>query len=124
MCVAANAIDLKQHPSGIVPVLQYATTRRALSALAGINHASCLFAVFVLNRNVVSTVNLGVKLNLKDIAMNARNAEYNPKVAHSPSPSLPLCFEPPAHSMMRLQLTTFYTSCESTRIMHSINSFH
>ena len=31
-------------------------------------------------RNIVSTVNLGIKLNLKDIAMRARNAEYNPKV--------------------------------------------
>lgn len=40
-----------QHPSGIVPQLQ----------------------------NIVSTVNLGVKLDLKKIALHARNAEYNPK---------------------------------------------
>ena len=32
------------------------------------------------NRNVVSTVNLGCKLELKTIALHARNAEYNPKV--------------------------------------------
>jgi len=41
-------------------------------------------------RNIVSTVNLSCKLDLKQIALNARNAEYNPKVrlpdfeAHSP----------------------------------------
>lgn len=30
-------------------------------------------------RNIVSTVNLGCKLDLKHIALKARNAEYNPK---------------------------------------------
>eukprot|EP01112_Ceratiomyxa_fruticulosa_P005596 TRINITY_DN162_c0_g1_i1.p1 TRINITY_DN162_c0_g1~~TRINITY_DN162_c0_g1_i1.p1 ORF type:complete len:211 (-),score=33.72 TRINITY_DN162_c0_g1_i1:209-841(-) len=30
-------------------------------------------------QNIVSTVNMGCKLNLKDIALRARNAEYNPK---------------------------------------------
>ncbi|KAJ0960110.1 hypothetical protein J5N97_000113 [Dioscorea zingiberensis] len=45
--------DSKQNanPSGIIPTLQ----------------------------NVVSTVNLGCTLNLKSIALKARNAEYNPK---------------------------------------------
>ena len=33
-------------------------------------------------RNIVSTVSLGCKLDLKDIALRARNAEYNPKVCH------------------------------------------
>jgi len=47
----ADAIDLKVHPSGIIPQIQ----------------------------NVVSTVNLCCKLDLKQIAMRARNAEYNPK---------------------------------------------
>ena len=32
------------------------------------------------HRNVVSTVNLGCRLDLKNIALHARNAEYNPKV--------------------------------------------
>mmetsp|Transcript_24827 Transcript_24827/g.77249 ORF Transcript_24827/g.77249 Transcript_24827/m.77249 type:complete len:243 (+) Transcript_24827:28-756(+) len=45
------AVDRERHPSGIVPVLQ----------------------------NVVATVNLGCPLDLKKIAMHARNAEYNPK---------------------------------------------
>ena len=49
---AAAAIDRARHPSGIVPTLQ----------------------------NVVATVNLDCKLDLKNIALHARNAEYNPKV--------------------------------------------
>lgn len=35
----------------------------------------CLFSF----RNIVCTVNLGCKLDLKKIALHARNAEYNPK---------------------------------------------
>lgn len=31
-------------------------------------------------QNIVATVNLGVKLDLKGVALQARNAEYNPKV--------------------------------------------
>eukprot|EP01113_Clastostelium_recurvatum_P011348 TRINITY_DN1576_c0_g1_i3.p1 TRINITY_DN1576_c0_g1~~TRINITY_DN1576_c0_g1_i3.p1 ORF type:complete len:220 (-),score=24.86 TRINITY_DN1576_c0_g1_i3:113-772(-) len=48
---AVDTVDRNVHPSGIVPTLQ----------------------------NIVSTVNMGCKLNLKDIALRARNAEYNPK---------------------------------------------
>uniref|UniRef100_A0A7C8YR22 2-alkenal reductase (NAD(P)(+)) n=2 Tax=Opuntia streptacantha TaxID=393608 RepID=A0A7C8YR22_OPUST len=48
---ASHIVDPVKHPSGIVPVLQ----------------------------NVVSTVNLDCKLDLKAIALHARNAEYNPK---------------------------------------------
>ena len=33
-----------------------------------------------MTRNIVSTVNLDCKLDLKAIALQARNAEYNPKV--------------------------------------------
>ncbi|XP_034218620.1 TATA-box-binding protein isoform X2 [Prunus dulcis] len=47
----SQPVDLKKHPSGIVPTLQ----------------------------NIVSTVNLDCKLDLKAIALQARNAEYNPK---------------------------------------------
>lgn len=42
-------------------------------------------------RNIVSTVNLGCPLDLKFIALQARNAEYNPKVlkpADAPSVSV------------------------------------
>lgn len=31
-------------------------------------------------QNIVATVNLDCKLDLKSIALHARNAEYNPKV--------------------------------------------
>ena len=48
----AAGVDLAVHPSGIVPTLQ----------------------------NIVATVNLDTKLDLKTIALTARNAEYNPKV--------------------------------------------
>jgi TATA-box binding protein (TBP) (component of TFIID and TFIIIB) len=37
----------------------------------------------MLDRNVVATVNLGCALDLKNIALHARNAEYNPKVFDS-----------------------------------------
>ncbi|CAJ2649127.1 unnamed protein product [Trifolium pratense] len=48
----SQPVDLKKHPSGIVPTIQ----------------------------NIVSTVNLDTKLDLKAFALQARNAEYNPKV--------------------------------------------
>lgn len=32
------------------------------------------------HRNIVATVNLDCRLDLKTIALHARNAEYNPKV--------------------------------------------
>jgi hypothetical protein len=42
------------------------------------------FKVYLLNvlqaMNIVSTVNLYCKLDLKNIALSARNAEYNQKV--------------------------------------------
>ncbi|KAL2932349.1 TATA-box-binding protein [Bienertia sinuspersici] len=47
----SQPVDLSKHPSGIIPTLQ----------------------------NIVSTVNLDCKLDLKSIALQARNAEYNPK---------------------------------------------
>jgi hypothetical protein len=49
---ADPSVDYSVHPSGIIPTLQ----------------------------NIVSTVNLGCPLDLKKIALKARNAEYNPKV--------------------------------------------
>lgn len=36
--------------------------------------------LFSLFRNIVATVNLDCRLDLKTIALHARNAEYNPKV--------------------------------------------
>ena len=39
------------------------------------------FTYLLCHRNIVSTVSLGCKLDLKTIALKARNAEYNPKVS-------------------------------------------
>lgn len=36
--------------------------------------------ILLSNRNIVATVNLDCRLDLKTIALHARNAEYNPKV--------------------------------------------
>ncbi|KAF2069257.1 hypothetical protein CYY_009427 [Polysphondylium violaceum] len=47
----AQNVDISKHPSGIIPTLQ----------------------------NIVSTVNMATELDLKAIALGARNAEYNPK---------------------------------------------
>ena len=55
-------VDLAKHPSGIVPTLQ----------------------------NLVATVNLGCKLDLKSIALHARNSEYNPKVGRLSEYRLPI----------------------------------
>lgn len=49
--LGTGLVDTARHPSGIVPVLQ----------------------------NIVATVNLDCRLDLKTIALHARNAEYNPK---------------------------------------------
>lgn len=38
----------------------------------------------VFERNIVATVNLDCRLDLKTIALHARNAEYNPKVNNLP----------------------------------------
>lgn len=38
------------------------------------------FHVILVFRNIVATVNLDCRLDLKTIALHARNAEYNPKV--------------------------------------------
>lgn len=43
------------------------------------NDNSLTVTLCVCFRNIVSTVNLGCKLDLKKIALHARNAEYNPK---------------------------------------------
>jgi hypothetical protein len=39
-----------------------------------------LNAIPLPSRNIVATVNLDCRLDLKTIALHARNAEYNPKV--------------------------------------------
>ncbi|CAJ1933940.1 unnamed protein product [Sphenostylis stenocarpa] len=62
----SQPVDLQKHPSGIVPTLQYPTESTPMSSVCTA-------------RNIVSTVKLDCKLDLKTIALQARNAEYNPK---------------------------------------------
>jgi len=50
-------------------------------------------------QNIVATVNLGVKLDLKGVALHARNAEYNPKVLLCPSCKLQRCQWPLMHCL-------------------------
>ena len=91
-----GAVDLSVHPSGIVPQLQCvrapqfeghlpsfffspgsrAPSRSRLGAPA--KHRAD--PRFPYRRNIVATVNLDCKLDLKTIAFHARNVEYNPKV--------------------------------------------
>lgn len=61
---------------GILPQLQWVHVN-IISSCVG------MFAGLIIQiydcRNIVSTVNLNCKLDLKKIALHARNAEYNPK---------------------------------------------
>lgn len=58
---------------GVVPQLQYVYTHFELIT------DTCFIFFFLILRNIVSTVNLGCRLDLKTIALHARNAEFNPK---------------------------------------------
>jgi hypothetical protein len=49
-----------------------------------------------LQRNIVATVNLDCRLDLKTIALHARNAEYNPKVRSRFLPARLRAFADPA----------------------------
>lgn len=74
-------VDLRKHPSGIIPTLQYVSpfclffthtfSSRLFFTLPVLTSCVC--------RNIVATVNLECRLDLKTIALHARNAEYNPK---------------------------------------------
>ena len=72
LALAEPAPDMSRHKSGIIPILQCV----AAAARAGPRSALTCCAV---RRNLVATVNLDCKLDLKTITLHARNAEYNPK---------------------------------------------
>ena len=58
---------------GAAPV--YAPVASPAPASPAIQHTDIIPQL----QNIVSTVNMGVKLDLKKIALHARNAEFNPK---------------------------------------------
>ena len=62
--------------SGILPTLQWVSLEALLSKFFTKLYAIC--------RNIVATVNLDCRLDLKTIALHARNAEYNPKASSTP----------------------------------------
>ena len=46
-------------------------------------HITAVEGIVPTLQNIVATVNLDCRLDLKTIALHARNAEYNPKVCHT-----------------------------------------
>lgn len=66
------------HIAFFCPFLLFKTTGFKKKMFAEILFLNFTFSSKI--RNIVSTVNLGCKLDLKTIALRARNAEYNPKV--------------------------------------------
>ena len=73
LALVEPAPDMSKHKSGIIPILQCVA-----AALQGGPSASSL-TLRAARRNLVATVNLDCKLDLKTITLHARNAEYNPK---------------------------------------------
>jgi len=66
--------------SGLVPTLQWVLPPRPAGLLSGTRgHVFFVNAPRKIKRNIVATVNLDCRLDLKTIALHARNAEYNPK---------------------------------------------
>lgn len=87
----------------------------------------CIYVVwtYVTLRNIVSTVNLGCPLDLKFIALHARNAEYNPKV-----PSLGVlgyqgdCVNSTAQANKMLRWLSCSSSCEDVCFPAAVCSSH
>jgi transcription initiation factor TFIID TATA-box-binding protein len=75
-------------------------------------HITAVEGIVPTLQNIVATVNLDCRLDLKTIALHARNAEYNPKVGTtdwsdaSRARVLPFC---PIHSVLPLSLCGFAT---------------
>jgi TATA-box binding protein (TBP) (component of TFIID and TFIIIB) len=69
-------LDPSKHKSGIVPTLQCVPLPGVLLVVPPDPPHLLVHA----RRNLVATVNLDCKLDLKTITLHARNAEYNPKV--------------------------------------------
>jgi hypothetical protein len=82
---AEPAVDMSKHKSGIIPILQCEPLgHAALCALCPTGGRSQQRSpVAATHRNLVATVNLDCKLDLKTITLHARNAEYNPKARRS-----------------------------------------
>uniref|UniRef100_T1IML0 TATA-box-binding protein n=1 Tax=Strigamia maritima TaxID=126957 RepID=T1IML0_STRMM len=67
------------HVSGIPSISFPSTPGHPMTPLTPVTPSSADPGIVPQLQNIVSTVNLGCKLDLKKIALHARNAEYNPK---------------------------------------------
>ena len=79
--------DMSRHKSGIIPMLQCARGALCRTLCVGRPaHRACAQPALrhAALRNLVATVNLDCKLDLKKITLHARNAEYNPKARARP----------------------------------------
>lgn len=65
------------HPS--LPSLTFSSPGHPMTPMTPVTPVSVDPGIVPQLQNIVSTVNLGCKLDLKKIALQARNAEYNPK---------------------------------------------
>ncbi|KAI1237484.1 TATA box-binding protein-like protein 2, partial [Lamprotornis superbus] len=68
------------HPGAAQPSPEGSGTCPPMTPLTPATSASESSGIIPQLQNIVSTVNLACKLDLKNIALHARNAEYNPKV--------------------------------------------
>jgi transcription initiation factor TFIID TATA-box-binding protein len=64
---------------GVVPVTPAATPNAPTSSVPGAPVGGVVGGMTPTLQNIVATVNLDCRLDLKTIALHARNAEYNPK---------------------------------------------
>lgn len=55
------------------------SVQNPMTPMTPMSHSALDSGIVPTLQNIVSTVNLGCKLDLKKIALHARNAEYNPK---------------------------------------------
>ncbi|KAF7801489.1 TATA-box-binding protein [Senna tora] len=74
--VPANAISI---PTGGTPILEQLEKKAEMTGAMDATNPSTLQTRNQRIRNVVVTFSLDCELNLKKIAQQARNAEYNPK---------------------------------------------
>jgi transcription initiation factor TFIID TATA-box-binding protein len=65
--------------SSVIPVLQTIQNPATPAPMTPMTPASADPGIVPQLQNIVSTVNLGCRLDLKTIALHARNAEFNPK---------------------------------------------
>ncbi|KAI5991774.1 hypothetical protein EDC04DRAFT_2811198 [Pisolithus marmoratus] len=80
MPVSVPAPVVASAPPPPPPSQPNATTSTSNGTTTATQHITAVEGIVPTLQNIVATVNLDCKLDLKTIALHARNAEYNPKV--------------------------------------------